>query len=104
MNFNTGQLRLLPISQNKKNIDRFIQGMRVRLKSWSHYIDFPIYGGALKKNGEVLFWSRGISRDLNDLKYLFLIDITRTNFQSSDENLSRDISYNFPNILINNSI
>lgn len=99
---NTGQMRLFPVSIDTEGVGVLIQKMGSQLKSWSQYVDFPIYGGALKKTGEVLFWSRGVDRDINDLRYFFLVDITKTNFQGSDKALLRDISYNFPKF-INNS-
>jgi len=102
INDSTGQMRLFPISIDTESVGSLIQKMCQQLKSWSQYVDFPIYGGALKKTVEVLFWSRGTDRDINDLRYFFLVDITQTNFQGSDKVLLRDVSYNFPKF-INNS-
>jgi len=79
-----------------------LSNFRKDLRSWSHYVDFPIYGAALKRTGEVIFWSRKTARDINDLRYLFLIDITGTGIIGRDRVLLRDVSCNFPK-LINNS-
>jgi hypothetical protein len=98
----TNQIQLLEIPNNTHVANKLIQKLRIELKSWSQYVDYPIYGGALKKNGEVLFWSRSTARDINDLRYIFLVDITKTSFQGSDKILMRDISHNFPKY-INNS-
>lgn len=99
---NTNQISLFPLPLDASYKTEVRKKMRSELKSYSQYVDYPIYGGALKKNGEVLYWSRGIDKDINDLRSFFLIDITKTNFQSNDKALLRDISQNFPN-LINNS-
>jgi len=97
-----GQMQLFSTSITTQGAEEIKQKLNDKLKSWSQYVDFPIYGGALKKTGEVLFWSRSTDRDINDLRYFFLIDITKTNFQGSDKALLRDIAYNFPKF-INNS-
>ncbi len=99
---NTGQFRLFSISRSKKAVKNFIKRMRLKLKSLSNCVDFPIYGGALKKSGEILYWSRRTDKDKNDLRIFFIVDITKTNIQSNDRILLRDISSNFPNLINNN--
>lgn len=95
----SNQLKLFQQSSDSSTAD---SELKRQLKGFSQYVDFPIYGGALRKDGEVLFWSRSTARDTNDLRYFFLTDITRTSFQGNDTVLLRDIAYNFQNI-INNS-
>jgi hypothetical protein len=98
-----GQIKLFSQSMNEIEVAGTLSDFRKALRSWSHYVDFPIYGAALKKTGEVIFWSRKTARDINDLRHIFVIDITGTGIISRDKVLLRDVFYNFPN-LINNSI
>jgi len=100
-NFNS-QMKLFPTSINIDSVGELIIKLKERVKFWSQYVDFPIYGAAMKKNGDVIFWSKKTGRDVNDLRYFFLADITQTNFQGNDKTLLRDIAYNFPNLLNNN--
>jgi len=95
----TGQLKLFSIPYNLEIIKMF----NSKIKRVSQWVDFPIYGGALKKDGEIIFWSSGTARDINDLRYLFLVDITKTSFQSDDHVLCRDINHNIPGVILNNS-
>lgn len=98
----SGQMKLFSQSMNMVEVSSALSNFRKDLRSWSHYVDFPIYGAALKKTGEVIFWSRKTARDINDLRYLFLIDITGTGLIGRDKVLLRDVSCNFPK-LTNNS-
>lgn len=97
-----GQMKLFPETIDDNEISTTLYDFRKRLRSWSQYIDFPIYGAALKQEGEIIFWSRKTGRDINDLRYFFLVDITGTNLIGRDKALLRDISCNFIN-LSNNS-
>lgn len=100
-NFNS-QMKLFPTSINIDSVGELIIELKEKIRSWSQYVDFPIYGGAMKKNGDIIFWSKKTGRDVNDLRYFFLADITQTNFQGNDKALLRDIAYNFPNLSNNN--
>lgn len=100
-NFNS-QMKLFPTSINIDSVGELIIELKEKVRSWSQYVDFPIYGAAMKKNGDIIFWSKKTGRDVNDLRYFFLADITQTNFQGNDKALLRDIAYNFPNLLNNN--
>lgn len=99
---NSNQMKLFPCSMDNSSVYHLISRLRKELRSWSQYADFPIYGSALKSNGEILFWSKRTSGDLNDLAYIFLLDATNTSFHGSDKVLLRDVAYNFPK-LVNNS-
>ncbi len=96
------QMKLFPQSIGSAGISGVLSKFRKELRSWSQYVDFPIYGAALKKNGEVIFWSRKTARDVNDLRYFLLVDVTGTSIIGHDKALLRDISCNFPK-LANNS-
>lgn len=92
---NSGQMKLFPLSMDAKTINNFINCFSKQVKSWSQYVDFPIYGAALKQNNEIIFWSRQTSSDVNDLRYFILNDVTGFNLMSKDRILLRDVSYNF---------
>ena len=96
------QMKLFPVLIDANSVDDLILKLKKELRSWSQYVDFPIFGAAMKKDGEIIFWSKRTDRDIKDLRYFFLTDITQTNFQAKDKVLARDIAYNFPK-LINNS-
>jgi len=97
------QLKLFSTTMTTNDVNNLILDFRNKMRSWSQYIDFQISGGALKRNGKILFWSKKTDRDINDLRYLFLIDITNTTFQSTDKKLVRDVLYNFPQLIINST-
>jgi hypothetical protein len=97
------QMKLFHSSLNTSEVYNLISDFKTQMRSWSQYVDFQISGGALKRNGEMLFWSKKTDRDINDLRYFFLIDITKTTFQSTDKILVRDVLYNFPQLIINSS-
>lgn len=97
------QMKLFPVLIDINSIGDLILKLRKKVRSWSQYVDFPIYGAVMKRNGEIIFWSRKTDRDIKDLRYFFLTDITQTNFQGNDKVLLRDIAYNFPELLINST-
>ena len=97
------QMKLFHSSLSTSEVDNLILEFKKQIKSWSQYVDFQISGGALKGNGEILFWSKKTDRDINDLRYFFLVDITKTTFQSTDKTLVRDVLYNFPQLIINST-
>jgi hypothetical protein len=97
------QMKLFHSSLNTSEVYNLISKFKNQMRSWSQYIDFQISGGALKRSGEMLFWSKKTDRDINDLRYFFLIDITKTTFQSTDKILIRDVLYNFPQLIINST-
>ena len=98
----SGQMKLFSGIMSNAGLSALLYDFRKQLRSWSHYVDFPIYGAALKQDGEIIFWSRKTGRDINDLRYFFLVDITGTNLIGRDKVLLRDVSCNFIN-LSNNS-
>ncbi len=100
---NNQQMKLFHSSLNTSEVYNLISDFKNQMRSWSQYVDFQISGGALKRNGEMLFWSKKTDRDINDLRYFFLIDITKTTFQSTDKILVRDVLYNFPQLIINST-
>lgn len=100
-NFNNSQMKLFPTIINIDSVGDLIIQLREKVRLWSCYVDFPIYGAAMKKNGEITFWSRRTGKDINDLRYFFLADITQTCFSGNDKILLRDIAYNFPKLLNN---
>lgn len=95
------QMKLFSTSINIDSVGELIIKLRDRVRSWSQYVDFPIYGAAMKKNGDIIFWSKKTGKDIKDLRYFFLADITQTHFEGNDRALLRDIAYNFPNLLTN---
>ncbi len=96
------QLKLFSQSMDSSGVANLLLKFGKEKKSWSHYVDFPIYGAALKKDGEVIFWSRKTARDINDLRFLLLVDITGTDIIGRDDKvLFRDISCNFPRLASN---
>jgi len=68
------QMKLFSSSMNADGMSSVLSNFRKELRSWSQYVDFPIYGAALKETGEVTYWSRKTARDINDLRYFFLVD------------------------------
>lgn len=102
MDVGSEQMKLFSQTIDSAELSAILAGFSKGLKSWSHYVDFPIFGAALKKNGEIIFWSKKTARDINDLRYFFLVDITGTTLIGRDRILLRDVSYNFPKS-INNS-
>ncbi|MFH1997859.1 MAG: hypothetical protein ABII94_04175 [Patescibacteria group bacterium] len=97
------QMKLFHSSLSTSEVFGLISEFKKQIRSWSQYVDFSISGGALKGTGEMLFWSKKTDRDINDLRYFFLVDITKTTFQSSDKTLMRDVLYNFPQLIINST-
>ncbi len=53
-----GQMKLFHSSLSTSEIGNLILDFKKQMKSWSQHIDFQISGGALKRNGEMLFWSK----------------------------------------------
>lgn len=98
-----GQMKFFPVSIDINSVGELILKLREKIRSYSQYVDFPIYGGAMKRNGEIIFWSRRTGRDVKDLRCLFLADITQTHFRGNDKVLLRDIAYNFPKLLNNST-
>lgn len=89
-----GQLSLFPFLDDDSARD-LISELGRELKSFSQWVDFPIYGGILKRDGDILFWSHHVASDPNDLRNLLLADATGIIFKSYDAKLLRDIKYNF---------
>ena len=87
----SGQMKFFSQSMNSIEMSNTLSNLKKSLRSWSHYVDFPIYGAALKKTDEVIFWSRKTAGD-----------ITGTGIICNDRVLLRDVAYNFPK-LTNNS-
>lgn len=98
-----GQIKLFSGAMDSAGISIMLSDFRKQLRSWSQYVDFPIYGAALKQDGEITFWSRKTGRDINDLRYFFLVDITGTSIIGRDKALLRDVSCNFLNLLNNST-
>jgi len=98
----SGQMKLFSETMSIVELSTLLSDFCKQLRSLSHYVDFPIYGAALKQDGKIIFWSRKTGRDINDLRYFFLVDITGTNLIGRDKVLLRDVSCNFLN-LSNNS-
>jgi len=64
-------MKLFHSSLNTSEVYNLISDFKTQMRSWSQYVDFQISGGALKRNGEMLFWSKKTDRDINDLRYFF---------------------------------
>lgn len=99
----SGQAKLFSQAMDSTGISTILSDLGRRLRSWSQYVDFPIYGAALKQSGEVIFWSHKTGRDINDLRYFFLADIMGTNIISHDRVLLRDVSCNLLNLSRNST-